>query len=212
MYALYKKNHLYYVGLARNLKTRVTQHLKDRHAKKWDRFSLYLIEKAEHLKEIESLLIRIAEPKGNLKKGGFRHSLNLRKALKEAMELQKKEEIARILRTGRKEKHGRGRAGAREKRRLNRPGSRGMPPLKGLLPEGTLLSAKYKGQEYQAQVTEEGKLSFGDKIFNSPSAAAIFITGAPKDGWIFWRYKNEKGEWVLLDEVRKNRKEPGPTK
>jgi hypothetical protein len=31
------------------------------------------------------------------------------------------------------------------------------------------------------------------------------VTKGPKDGWIFWRCKNEKGDWVLLDEVRKTR-------
>ena len=212
VYALYKKNHLYYVGLAGNLKTRVTQHLKDRHAKKWDRFSLYLIEKAEHLKEIESLLIRIAEPKGNLTKGGLRQSLNLRKALKKSMEQQKKEEIARIFRSGKKEKHGKARTIASKTVRKRVITNRRVPPLKGLFPAGTELMAKFKGQSYEAHVTEDGKVSMGDEIFNSPSAAAIFVTGGPKDGWIFWRHKNEKGEWVLLDELRKKRQETVPTK
>jgi predicted GIY-YIG superfamily endonuclease len=203
VYALYKKNHLYYVGLAGNLKTRVTQHLKDRHAKKWDRFSLYLIEKAEHIKEIESLLIRIAEPKGNLTKGGLRQSLNLRKALKKSMEQQKKEEIARIFRSGKKEKLVKTRTTPSIKVRTKKLANRRVPPLRGFLAAGTELMAKFKGQSYQAYVTEEGKVSMGDEIFNSPSAAAIFVTGGPKDGWIFWRYKNEKEDWVLLDELRK---------
>ena len=205
VYALYKMNHLYYVGLAGNLKTRVKQHLKDRHAKKWDRFSLYLIENVEHLKEIESLLIRIAEPKGNLVKGGLRHSLNLRMALKKSMELQKKAEIARIFRTAKKEKTAKSRIRVKKsgpkKARIQK-----VPPLRGLLATGTELSVKFKGQQYQAQVIEDGKIKFGEKIFNSPSMAAIFVTGGQKDGWIFWRYKNDKGDWVLIDELRKLRK------
>ena len=42
VYALYKGEKLYYVGLARNLMSRVNQHLKDRHKSKWDTFSVYL--------------------------------------------------------------------------------------------------------------------------------------------------------------------------
>jgi hypothetical protein len=211
VYALYKKNHLYYVGLARDLNTRVAQHLKDRHAEKWDRFSLYLIEKVEHLKEIESLLIRIAEPKGNLKKGGLPRSLNLRKALKRAIEQRKKEEIGRIFRSGKKDKPVKS-TSKPKKPRVKKARIPKTPPLKGLLAAGTELSVKFKGQPYQAQVIEDGKIKFGERIFNSPSMAAIFVTGGQKDGWLFWKYKNEKEDWVLLDELRKKRQEQRPAK
>ena len=40
VYALYKRDKLYYVGLATNLMPRVKQHLKDRHARKWETFSV----------------------------------------------------------------------------------------------------------------------------------------------------------------------------
>ena len=42
IYALYKKDKLYYVGLASNLRNRLKHHLRDRHANRWDRFSVYL--------------------------------------------------------------------------------------------------------------------------------------------------------------------------
>ena len=42
IYALYRKNELYYVGLAGNLRSRLRSHLRDRHKKLWDRFSVYL--------------------------------------------------------------------------------------------------------------------------------------------------------------------------
>jgi hypothetical protein len=45
VYALYKQDKLYYVGLASNLMTRVNGHLKDRHHGAWDRFSVYLTNK-----------------------------------------------------------------------------------------------------------------------------------------------------------------------
>ena len=49
IYALYDKDKLYYVGLARNLKRRVKQHTRDRHAKKWDKFSIYIIKRTKFL-------------------------------------------------------------------------------------------------------------------------------------------------------------------
>ena len=42
VYALYKGDKLYYVGLATNLRSRLRHHLKDRHRGLWDRFSVYL--------------------------------------------------------------------------------------------------------------------------------------------------------------------------
>jgi len=74
VYALYKGSRLHYVGLARNLRSRLQSHLKDRHARTWDRFSIYLTEGDEHLKELESLVLRIADPKGNRVTGRFTES------------------------------------------------------------------------------------------------------------------------------------------
>ena len=58
VYALYKKGRLYYVGLASDLRWRLGAHLKDRHKEKWDRFSVYLTVNDQHLKELESLMLR----------------------------------------------------------------------------------------------------------------------------------------------------------
>lgn len=64
VYALYRKEHLYYVGLASNLMARLKTHLRDRHRLGWDRFSVYITLRDGHIKELESLLIRIVGPKG----------------------------------------------------------------------------------------------------------------------------------------------------
>src|SRR6266511_3304469 len=64
VYALYKREKLYYVGLATNLRSRLKQHLRDRHGESWDRFSVYLTIGDSHLKEMESLLLRITHPTG----------------------------------------------------------------------------------------------------------------------------------------------------
>src|SRR3989338_8633315 len=65
VYALYRKNRLQYVGLASNLRSRLATHLRDRLAGTWDHFSVYLTVGDDHLKELESLVLRIASPKGN---------------------------------------------------------------------------------------------------------------------------------------------------
>ncbi|MEO0053447.1 MAG: GIY-YIG nuclease family protein, partial [candidate division WOR-3 bacterium] len=82
VYALYKRDRLYYVGLARNLRSRLRMHMRDRHAGKWDRFSIYLTEGDEHLKELEALILRIAEPPGNKVTGKFIDSHDLRQDLR----------------------------------------------------------------------------------------------------------------------------------
>ncbi|MBI4660599.1 MAG: GIY-YIG nuclease family protein [Verrucomicrobia bacterium] len=38
VYALYRRGRLYYVGLASNLRSRLSHHLKDRHGHSWNRF------------------------------------------------------------------------------------------------------------------------------------------------------------------------------
>ena len=69
IYALYRNHNLYYVGLATNLMRRLKQHLRDHHEKKWNRFSVYATGNDEHMKELESLLLRIVNPRGNRQSG-----------------------------------------------------------------------------------------------------------------------------------------------
>ena len=78
VYALYRRDTLWYVGLAGNLSRRLTQHLRDRHRGSWDRFSVYLTIGATNMKEMESLLLRVVVPPGNKKKGHFFKAENLR--------------------------------------------------------------------------------------------------------------------------------------
>jgi hypothetical protein len=72
LYALYKRNRLYYVGLAKNLRGRLKTHLRDRHRGLWDRFSIYLTIDHAHLKEMESLILRIVRTPGNKGEGEVR--------------------------------------------------------------------------------------------------------------------------------------------
>lgn len=201
VYALYKKNRLYYVGLANNLKSRVKYHLRDRHAKKWDTFSLYLIRNVNYLRELESLLVHIAEPTGNIMRGRFTKSVNLLKTLEEMMEERDKRQRETILAGARGKRHKK-----KHSKKLSRKiGERkkGVPVLKGMLGAGTILKAKFKEKEYSAEVDQDGKIHFDGKEFNSPSMSAMHLTVGAKDGWHFWKYQNNAGEWVKIDSLRK---------
>ena len=59
IYALYHKGKLYYVGLATDLRRRIKHHLEDKHARHWDTFSLYVVRKEAHLRDLEAMTIRI---------------------------------------------------------------------------------------------------------------------------------------------------------
>lgn len=71
IYALYKGKRLYYVGIAKNLLSRVYWHTKDKHRHRWDRVSFFVIDKQRYTKDIETVILRIAEPRGNGTRGKF---------------------------------------------------------------------------------------------------------------------------------------------
>ena len=93
VYALYKGKKLYYVGLATSLSGRLKQHLKDRHKGLWDHFSVYLTIGDHHIREMESLLVRISRPVGNKQIGKFAKCENLAAKLKRDVRAQKDSEI-----------------------------------------------------------------------------------------------------------------------
>jgi len=81
VYVLSKDGKPYYIALAKKLPSRLSHHLKDRHARKWDHFNFYAIRSQKYVKDLESILIRAARPKGNRQLGGFGKDKNLRKKL-----------------------------------------------------------------------------------------------------------------------------------
>ena len=97
VYALYRKNNLYYVGLASNLRNRLTTHLRDRHANTWDSFSVYLTIKDSHLRELETLILKIASPKGNRQSGKFIKSQDLKPLFKKKISNAQQKELASLL-------------------------------------------------------------------------------------------------------------------
>jgi hypothetical protein len=93
IYALYKGEDLYYVGLSNNLKSRIKQHLKDKHSRKWDTFKIFKVRRVNYLKDMETLILQIARPQGNRQTGKLpgkqRHALTKRlKAALDKMETE----------------------------------------------------------------------------------------------------------------------------
>ena len=215
VYALYKNDRLYYVGLASNLRRRVKQHLKDKHGGRWNRFSLYLVRKVDHIKEIESLLLRIADPTGNRKGGRLRRAANLKQQLRRMMETRQKRELDEILSQPRRARQtaakttGRSKAGKRtaSKRRTRpRPAkatTRGRStdaPWKDIA-GGKNIYATFKKREYKAHVFRNGRIKYNGQNYYSLSAAAVAVTGRPTNGWSFWKVRH-KGELVRLSDLR----------
>ena len=209
IYALYRNNTLYYVGLATDLRKRLNHHLVDRHKGKWNYFSLYFVRKERLLKEMESLTIRIAYPKGNKSRGKFGTAPDLRKALKSRMKAEIVGEIGTLL--GGTAPHGgsskgksakmikAGKMAAETRRKTG-----AQIPLRGLLGQAPI-RGNSKGKSHAAWVYPSGRIRVRGlgKMFDSPSGAAKAVSGNSVDGWLFWRYRNSKGEWVPLHELRK---------
>ncbi len=85
IYALYKKDKLYYVGLTGNLHGRIKWHLKDKHSGKWDYFKIFRIRKVQYLKDIETLIHHIADTPGNRAKGQVPRDSDLTRVLREVL-------------------------------------------------------------------------------------------------------------------------------
>lgn len=193
IYALYKGERLYYVGLASNLMGRVKQHLKDRHAKRWDKFSVYLASRDEHIKPLESLLLRIALPTGNRVKGRLANATDLRRDLYRAMRDRDRQNHASLL-------------GGLVARRLVRNATakgRGTLVLQGGLDRRKSLRATYKGKEYSATLRKSGYITYAGEKYSSPSAAALAVVGRHVNGWRFWHYRVPRKGWLPLAELRK---------
>jgi hypothetical protein len=95
IYALYKTDELYYVGLTRELFGRIRWHRKDRHAKRWDHFKIFRIKNINYLKDLETLILQIVPPNGNRMVGKVPSKYNLTKPFKTALKRQK-QQIIRI--------------------------------------------------------------------------------------------------------------------
>jgi hypothetical protein len=192
IYALYKGHRLYYVGLATNLRARLRHHLKDRHRGAWDTFSVYLTVGDYHLRELESLAIRIASPKGNSQKGGFRKADNLARAFRRSIKKVHSNEIARLI-TGRV---------MPEPERSSKNDS--SVPLAEYVSKPFPIRYTYKGRIHRGHVRRDGRIRFKSRLYNSPSKPASRIRGGEAaNGWFCWQYERAPSDWVPLDTLRR---------
>lgn len=201
LYALYHKNHLYYVGLARNLRNRIKHHLKDRHQGKWTHFSLYIIRKADHIKELESLLLRIAYPKGNSVRGKLK-STNLLPLLKVQVKRKIKEELEALFKGS--HVYSANPKTAARKIIKTAEAKNNTKPLSGVFRAGKCIYVTYKGKDHKAWVFNSGTIKYNGQLYDSPTAAAKVITaGTAINGWSFWKYKDKSGNLLKLKTIRK---------
>jgi hypothetical protein len=70
-------------------------------------------------------------------------------------------------------------------------------------PAGTEFRAHHKGQTYLARV-ESGALVLNGKRYDSPSAAAVSITGSAVNGWRFWEARLPgEASWKMIESLRR---------
>ena len=194
VYALYNNDKVVYVGLAKDLRMRLNNHLRDRHAKKWDSFSVYLIIDNKHIKELESLILRIVKPKNNKQRGKFIRSENIRKMFYNKVYNRFKDIVSGSTRKKRKQK---------KKKKIKRVKGK-IPILAKYIDKGFMIRLEHRGKFIKARVKKDGSIKFKKRvIFTSPLVAAKAITKKNINGWRVWEYERAPGDWVRLDNLRK---------
>jgi hypothetical protein len=192
IYALYRKNRLYYVGLASALRNRLTAHGKNRHGNQWDRFSIYLTIKDQHLREIEALLLRIAKPRGSKQTGKLAQSRDMKRPIMKAIRQKQSREVSTLF----------GRI-AIESDDENAARVRGDPELLRFFPMGAKLRGVNKGKIFRARARRDGGVRFNGRFYASLSLAAKAAIKRSTNGWWFWQAELSKGNWVRLTRIRK---------
>src|SRR6185437_3424789 len=147
-------------------------------------FSLYITIGDKHLKELESLLLRVVRPKprGNSQGGRFASSENLRRKLKADIKKQQSLQLEMLIG---------GKSGLKGKLRIHAEELDDAAELtKYLNGRGPWhLKAVYKRKTLHARVRRDGKIRFAGQLFDSPSGAACEAVGRAANGWHFWRYE-----------------------
>jgi hypothetical protein len=179
VYALYRRGKLYYVGLASDLPWRMNHHCKNRHKDAWDTFSVYLTIGDQHLRELESLAIRVAQPPGNRQLGRFSGAQDLLREFDKKITAKQRAERDRIF--------GRETEEVEDDKGLQR---------------SVVIRARYKGKLVWGRLRKDGRVRHNKKLYSAVSAAATAVRGAPTNGWNFWQYQRGPGEWVPIDKLR----------
>jgi hypothetical protein len=180
--------------LATNLRNRLKHHLKDRHGQAWDRFSVYLTV-GDHLRELETLLLRIVRPSGNKQKGKFSGCEDLRRRFRRDMKQSALAAVDDVFNDPRPPRM--------ERKPVigNHTGRKAA--LVNYISGPFKLRARFKGRLVRARVRRDGTVRFDGKVYTSPSlAAAVACKRKTCNGWGFWQYERAPGDWVPLDTLR----------
>lgn len=76
-------------------------------------------------------------------------------------------------------------------------------PAKTVVSFPVSIFARHKGKKHDALLLQGWKVQLNGKLYRKPSGPAMAITGYPVNGWIFWRYRNERGDERPIDDLRK---------
>lgn len=179
VYALYRKGKLYYAGLASSLRSRLKHHLKDKHSGKWDTFSVYLTIGDSHLRELESLILRVMQPPGNSQLGKFSGAEDIWRKFSRAIAEKQRRDRDRIFGIEAEEDE-----------------------VSHLIARAIRIRASRKGRLVKAKLRRDLSIRWNHKIYKSPSAAAKAVCKRNQNGWSFWHYERSPGYWVPIDELR----------
>lgn len=203
VYALYKGDRLYYVGLATNLRNRIKQHLRDKHAGKCNRFSLYLVRKAEHIKELEAMILRIADPKGNATKGALPGAENLWGSLHTSIRAEQDRQVEELFGITRRKRTRKKRSPMQSTKTRQALVVR-QPAMAPYVTKRFQIRATYRGVQHKATVKKNGMIIMTGKTYTSPSSAGSAIRGGKStNGWTFWKFKDADGAWVKLNRLKR---------
>lgn len=200
VYALYDGTELYYVGRATSLRSRVKQHLRDKHDDSWTHFSIFLVSNDDHIGEIESLLIRIAKPRGNSVKPKGRDSKIMHKELQKLIKEKQSEEFNDLFSNKKENKRKKKTSKANVTKKRNR--SSHPENMVGMVQKRKFLHGEYNGIQYKAVLTPEGYIIYENEKYNKPTTPAKIIVKGKTNGWHFWRIKNKNNEWVKLKDYK----------
>jgi hypothetical protein len=91
--------------------------------------------------------------------------------------------------------------------RQNAKAATGVTFKEVFFPDGTQFRGTYKGRTYTAEIKGGAWIGNDGATRNSPSEAAVKITGKSWNGWIFWHCKRPgDAGWQLIDALRPSSK------
>lgn len=192
VYALYKNRQIWYVGRASDLHRRLGQHLEDRHAGRWNRFSVFITRKEGTEKELEALLRRVAKPEGNSQNVNFIGAEDMQPEM-----LSQAEQNA--MRSVKDDFTDSGLQPSPGVTRSAKPLHRGFR-----LDRSRTVRLKCRGKWIRGFLRRNLKIRARNKTFGSPSGAAKFFLGwTAVDGWYHWLYKHPGKGWIPIRNLRR---------